>query len=117
MTVLDALIGTALVLEYAPARLLEKAIVDAELEPTDSYTVSMQEKVDLAAVNALIAAKSLDRASQGDSSFQLNHEQANKTITYLSTRNGGFGGNQAVADILAEINGVVPTVTDVSHLW
>jgi hypothetical protein len=116
-TVLDALMGCAAGFDSAPERVLKKALIDKGLQADVPYTVSMQGDVDYAAIMALVALKSYDSVSQGDFTYKLNHEQANKTITYLSSRNGGFNGDHAIADILAGILPAVPTITDKSNIW
>lgn len=111
MTNKDALIAT--VGFEVPDNMALKALIDVGLAATQDYSATNRDAVDRCAIEVLLAMKTVNSISEGGYSVSFNHEEANKTITYLSSRlNSSTGSSGDAADAVNS----VPKITS-RPLW
>jgi hypothetical protein len=105
MTLLEAL-EYAVHIQVTPG-LLNKALIDAELDGTAVYAKVNEVEVDKAAIGLLMAVKSLKTLSEGSYSLTVDREAVNERITYLAQKH-------AITELLSDLK---PRAFDGSMFW
>lgn len=83
MTIKQALIAT-ISIQGVDNNLIEKALVDNDLNGSENYSKSVKSKVEIAAIGALFSAMHTANVSEGGFSVSFNYEAAKQTIVCLA---------------------------------
>ncbi len=109
MTTKEALV--AAVLLPVDSKLIDKALIDADINPLTPYTKSLQLNINEAAIEVLLAASSTKSIQQGGFTFTTDLAAINARIQQLARLTGR-------TDLLpAVVETPKPTIRNVSHLW